>query len=132
MAALLADLVVVLHLGFILLAIGGGLLALRWSRAPWFHIPMLAWAALIEFMGWVCPLTPLENWLRAQGGRAVYERGFIEHYVVPIVYPPGLTVEVQWVLAVLLLAVNTAVYSWALRRRRRRRSSGTQGRASFR
>ena len=121
MAAVLADLVVVLHLGFILFAIGGGFLALPWPRAPWFHIPVLAWAALIEFMGWVCPLTPLENWLREQGGRAVYERGFIEHYVVPIVYPPELTVEIQWVLAVLLLAVNAAVYSWALHRRRNRR-----------
>ncbi len=119
MAAVLADLVVVLHLGFILFAIGGGFLALRWPRAAWFHIPVLAWAALIEFMGWVCPLTPLENWLGAQGGRAGYERGFIEHYLVPIVYPPGLTLEVQWALAVLLLALNAAVYSWALHHRRK-------------
>ncbi len=118
MASVLADLVLVLHLGFILFALGGGLLALRWPRAVWFHLPVLAWAALIEFMGWICPLTPLENWLRAQGGGAVYERSFIEHYVVPIVYPPGLTVEAQWLLAVLLLAVNAAVYSWALHRRR--------------
>jgi hypothetical protein len=118
MTGFLADLVLVLHLSFILFAVGGGLLALRWPRASWFHIPVLAWAALIEFMGWICPLTPLENWLRAQGGGVVYERGFIEHYVVPIVYPPGLTVEAQWLLAVLLLAVNAAVYSWALHRRR--------------
>ncbi len=118
MTGVLADLGLALHLSFILFAVGGGLLALRWPRASWFHIPVLAWAALIEFMGWICPLTPLENWLRAQGGGAVYERSFIEHYVVPIVYPPGLTVEAQWLLAVLLLAVNAAVYSWALHRRR--------------
>jgi hypothetical protein len=121
MTGVLVDLVLFLHLSFILFAIGGGLLALRWPRAAWFHIPVLAWAALIEFMGWICPLTPLENWLRAQGGGVVYERGFIEHYVVPIVYPPGLTVEGQWVLASLLLAVNAGVYGWALHRRRERR-----------
>ena len=120
MAGVLADLVIVLHLGFILLAIGGGLLALRWSWAPWFHIPVLAWATLIEFVGWICPLTPLENWLRAQGGRVVYERGFIEHYLAPIVYPRGLTLEVQWALGALLLVVNTVVYMLVLHRWRRR------------
>ena len=120
MVGVLADFVLVLHLGFIVFAIGGGFLVLRWPRAPWFHLPVLAWAATIEFMGWICPLTPLENWLRAEGGGVVYERGFIEHYMVPIVYPPGLTVEVQWVLAALLLGVNAAVYMWALHRWRRR------------
>ena len=125
MVAVLADLVVVLHLGFILFAVAGGLLALRWLRAPWFHIPALAWAVLIESMGWVCPLTPLENWLRGQAGGAAYELGFIEHYVVPIIYPPGLTVETQWLLAALLLSVNFAVYCWVCQRRLRGRSVAT-------
>ncbi|MEE9279088.1 MAG: DUF2784 domain-containing protein [Myxococcota bacterium] len=117
MAGALADLVLLVHLGYILFVIGGGLLALRWPRAAWFHLPALAWATLIALMGWICPLTPLENWLRAQGGLAMYERGFIEHYVFPIVYPSGLTPGVQWGLAGLLLAANAGVYALLLHRR---------------
>ena len=115
-AGVLADLIVVFHLGFILFAIAGGLLALRFRRAPWVHLPLLTWAALTQFLGWICPLTPLENALRGLGGRDVYGGGFIDHYIVPIVYPPGLTVEIQWTLGALLLAVNAAIYTWVLRR----------------
>ena len=118
MAGFLADLVLLVHLGFILFVIGGGLLSLCWRRAPWFHLPALAWATLTELMGWICPLTPLENWLRAQGGLDLYERGCIEHYMLPIVYPLGLTPGVQWVLAGLLLAANAGVYAFVLHRRR--------------
>ncbi len=114
-AGALADLVLVLHLTFILYAIMGGLLALQFPRAPWLHLPLLAWAALTQFLGWICPLTPLENGLRQLGGRAAYESGFIEHYLVPIVYPPGLTTEIQWALGALLLTANAAIYTWVLR-----------------
>lgn len=116
-AGSLADLVLVLHLGFILFAIAGGLLAPWFPRAAWFHLPVLAWAALAQFLGWICPLTPLENRLRALGGRAAYESGFIEHYLAPVVYPPGLTTEIQWTLGTLLLAANAVIYTWVLKRR---------------
>jgi hypothetical protein len=115
----LVDLVVLLHFSFILFAIFGGLLALRWRSVLWIHAPAALWAALIEFRGWICPLTPLENWLRAASGRAGYSGGFIEHYVVPVVYPSGLTRELQVVLGALVIIVNVAIYLLVWRRRLR-------------
>jgi len=115
---LFADLVVLLHLGFILFAALGGLLALRWRRAPWLHVPTALWGGFVEISGRVCPLTPLENALRRAAGEAGYRGGFIEHYVLPLVYPEGLTREAQLVLAGLLLAVNAVVYAIVWRRRR--------------
>jgi hypothetical protein len=81
------------------------------------HLPAAAWGAWVEFAGWVCPLTPLENWLRAQGGRGAYTSGFIEHYLLPILYPASLSRELQWVLGGAVLLVNAAVYIVVLRRR---------------
>ena len=118
---ILADLTVVTHLGFVLFAVLGGLLVLRWPRAAWVHLPAVAWAALIEFAGWICPLTPLENWFRRQGGTAGYETGFVEHYLLPILYPSGLTRQVQIVLGLFVLLVNVGVYGWVIGRRLRRR-----------
>ena len=112
----LADIVVVAHLGFILFAVLGGTLALRWKRCAWVHLPVVLWAVLIELIGWPCPLTPLENWLRDKGGQAGYETGFIEHYLLPVIYPGGMTRNVQIVLGVFVLAVNLTVYAWILRR----------------
>lgn len=125
-ASLAADLVVAVHFAFILFAVLGALLVLRWPRLAWAHLPALAWAAGIMIAGGVCPLTPLEQRLRAQAGQAGYEGGFIEHYIVPLIYPPGLTREAQIAGAALLLAANIAVYALWLRRRRgaRLRSSG--------
>ena len=116
-AGALADLVLVLHLTFILYAITGGLLALRFRRAAWLHLPMLAWAALTQFLGWICPLTPLENGLRRLAGRAAYGGSFIEHYLVPIVYPTGLTTEIQWALGFFNVAATAVIYTWILRSR---------------
>src|SRR5215207_11347504 len=113
----LADAVLVLHLLFIVFVVMGGLLAFRWRRAPLLHLPALAWAALVEFKGWICPLTPLENRLRMAGGAAGYEGGFIEHYLLPLIYPAALTPQLQWWLGSGLLAFNAAVYL-ALRQRR--------------
>ena len=118
MSGVLADLVVVAHFGFILFAIFGALLALRWRRAPWLHLPALAWGAWIEVSGGVCPLTPLENDLRRAAGEEGYGASFIEHYLLPVIYPAGLTREVQWVLAGALIAVNVALYAFVIRRRR--------------
>jgi hypothetical protein len=121
MPALLADLVVLLHLGFVLFAVFGGLFVLWRRRAALVHLPALAWAALIEFRGWVCPLTHLENRLRAAAGTEGYRSGFIEHYLVPILYPPGLAPGVQMLLAAALLAFNVVVYATVLTVRSRRR-----------
>ena len=114
----LADLVLVVHLAFVVFVVVGGLFALRWPRAAWIHLPAAAWGALIEFAGWVCPLTPLENRLRALAGRAGYAGGFIEHYVVPILYPGALTREIQIGLGVAVVLLNAAVYAVVLRRHR--------------
>jgi hypothetical protein len=120
MYALLADGLVVLHLGFILFVFLGGLLVLRWTKAAWAHIPAFIWGVLIEWFGWICPLTPLENWLRARAGVGGYSEGFIDHYIVPIVYPPGLTRETQWWIGGAVLFLNALVYAAVWRRRRRR------------
>ena len=117
--ALAADGVVVLHALFVLFAVLGGLLA-AWR--PWIaalHLPAAAWAAWIEVTGGICPLTPLENRLRVTAGENGYAGGFIEHYVLPVLYPPGLTPVVQWTLAGLVVLVNVAIYAWVVRRRRR-------------
>ena len=109
---ILADTVLEIHLSFILFVVAGGFLV-RWRTAvAWVHIPAVAWGALIEFMGWICPLTPLEVWARSRAGETGYAGGFIEHYLLPIVYPGALTHEVQIVLGVLVLIVNLSLYAW--------------------
>jgi hypothetical protein len=122
-ASLAADLVVALHLAFILFAVFGALPVTRWPRIAWAHLPALAWAAGIMAVGGVCPLTPLEQRLRAEAGEASYSGGFIAHYIEPVIYPPGLTRDMQLGGAALLLAMNALVYARWLRRGRRLRSS---------
>jgi len=119
MYAWLADLVIGFHFLFIVFAVAGGALALRWRWMPWLHLPALAWGAVVEFTGWICPLTPLENALRRAAGASTYTQGFIEHHLVPLIYPAGLTREWQWGLGVLLLAINAMVYALVWRRRGR-------------
>lgn len=116
---LLADGVVGLHLAFVLFVVAGGLLVLRWRWLAWIHLPAAAWGALIEFAGWICPLTPLENELRRRAGEAGYAGGFVEHYLLPVLYPSGLTRGVQIALGLLVLILNLAVYGWIVRRGRR-------------
>jgi len=115
-----ADLVLVVHLAFVLFVVLGGLLALRWPRVAWIHVPVALYGAAIEFVGFVCPLTPLELWLRRRGGEAGYEGGFIEHYIVAALYPAGLTRQLQLVLGTAVLVLNGIVYFVWWRRRRRR------------
>jgi hypothetical protein len=117
---LLADAVVVLHLGFVGFVVLGGLLVLRWPRAAWVHLPTAVWGVWVEFTGRICPLTPLENWLSRQGGGAPYSASFVEHYLIPVLYPAVLTRELQWALGGLVLAVNAAVYAAVLLRHRSR------------
>jgi hypothetical protein len=115
----LADLILALHLVFVLFVVLGELLVLRWPRAAWLHVPAAIWGVLIEFTGWICPLTPLENSLRTRGGEAGYNGGFIEHYVQPLLYPAGLTRSTQVVLGSLVLVLNLTAYGIALSRMRR-------------
>jgi hypothetical protein len=114
----LADAVLVAHLLFILFAALGGLLVVRNRWMAWIHLPAVTWGALIELAGWYCPLTPLENWLKVRGGEQGYSTGFIEHYLLPIVYPGNLTRGIQIVLGVLVVIVNVVLYTWAWRRHR--------------
>ena len=116
---ILADLVVGVHALFVVFVVAGGLLGLRWPWVAAAHLPAAVWGALIEFRGWICPLTPLEKSLRASAGQAGYEGGFIDHYLLPVLYPAGLTQSVQLVLGSLVIAVNVVVYGLLLRRRAR-------------
>ncbi len=119
---LMADLVLVAHVVFVVFVVAGGIFVLRWPRAAWVHVPCALWGALVEVAGWICPLTPLEVSLRRRAGEAGYAEGFLEHYVTPVLYPAGLTREVQVLLGVLVVVLNVAVYTWAWRRRRPGRS----------
>ncbi len=116
---MLADGVLLLHLSFIAFVVGGGLLVYRWPRLAWLHLPAALWGALIEFFGWICPLTPLENALRRQAGGSGYGGGFIEHYLLPVIYPGALTREIQIGLGLAVVVINAAVYGLLLCRRRR-------------
>ena len=113
---LAADLLVLLHLLFILYVIAGGLAVFKWPWTAFLHLPAAVWGALIEFRGWVCPLTPLENRLRQLAGEDGYTEGFIEHYILQVVYPPGLTRDMQMTLGTIVVAINVLVYGVLLYR----------------
>jgi len=113
---ILADGVVLLHGAFVVFVVFGGLLVLYRRLFLWIHLPAAVWGFLIELRGWICPLTYLENHLRRKAGTAGYPGGFVEHYLIPVLYPAGLTVNVQLFLAGVVVAVNVLVYAWVLRR----------------
>lgn len=115
---LCADLIVLFHFAFILFVIFGGFPVLRWPRLAWLHVPIVLWAIGIECAGFICPLTPLENFFRTRAGEGGYDSGFIEHYIVAIIYPQGLTRQIQFLLAALLIAINLTLYLLILRRKR--------------
>ena len=110
MSGVLADLVVLFHFSFVIFVICGGLSVLKWPWIAWLHIPAVIWGALIELFGWICPLTPLENWLRKSGGESGYESGFIDHYVMPLLYPSHLTREWQILLGAAVILINCTIY----------------------
>ncbi len=110
----LADFVLIVHLAFVIFVVLGGLLVLRWRQLAWAHVPAFLWGALVEFTGWVCPLTPLENWLRQKGGGLAYRTDFIQHYILPVLYPAILTRGLQIFLGLLVVTVNLGLYGWIL------------------
>ena len=122
---LLADATVVVHLLFVLFVVFGGLLVLWRPRMAWLHLPAVAWGAWVEFAGWICPLTPLENWLRARAGEAISTSSFVDRYLMPTLYPASLTREVQLVLGGFVVALNALVYFAVHRRIRQLRSNPT-------
>ena len=119
--SLMADLIVVLHLAFVGFVVLGGLAIFRWPRLVWVHLPAVVWAVGIEWSGGVCPLTPWENWFRARAGAGGYDGDFIERYLLPLLYPAGLTRTAQVVLGTAVLVINAVAYAWWWRDRRRSR-----------
>ena len=103
---------------FVLFVVLGGLLVLRWPRLAYLHLPAATWGVVIEFAGWVCPLTPLEQSLRLKAGEQGYSGSFIEHYLLPLLYPSALTRTIQVALGIIVIAVNLAIYGYLLRSRR--------------
>jgi hypothetical protein len=107
-----ADLVVWIHLVFVLFVLTGSLLALKWRWLVWVHLPAAAWGAIVEFTGWICPLTPLEQTLRSMSGGSAYRSDFIGHYILPLLYPAALTRNTQILLGMMVVLVNAVVYWW--------------------
>lgn len=121
---LLAELILAVHLGFILFVIFGGLAVARRPWLAWLHLPCVAWGVAVEMMGWHCPLTPLENHFRLLAGEAGYQEGFIQHYLLAAIYPEGLTRKVQMALGLIALGLNIVIYGWLIRTRRSRAKVG--------
>ncbi len=121
MYAFLADALVVLHLLFVAFVMTGGFLLRRWPKLIWLHLPAVLWGVYIEFSGGICPLTPLENQLRTWAGETGYSGGFVEHYLLPVLYPENLTAPIQWLLGGCVVVVNLVVYGLAYRDWTRRR-----------
>lgn len=113
------DLLVILHLGFIVFVVAGGVLCIKWRKLIWIHIPAIIWGTVIELSGWICPLTPLENYFRRKSGEAAYAGDFVSQYLVPVIYPESLTREIQWLLALAVLVINGAVYTIIVKKHRR-------------
>jgi hypothetical protein len=118
----LADFVLIVHFAFVVFAVFGAFLVVRWHWLVWIHVPLALWAVVVEFTGWFCPLTPLEHWLRTKSGVAVQDIGFVEEYLLPLLYPAALTRWLQVVLGGIVLGMNGLIYSWALRRHLRVRT----------
>ena len=111
---LAADAVVLLHLGFVMFVVAGGLLVFRWRWIALLHLPAVVWAVLLDFYGWLCPLTPLEKSLRVAGGQAGYSGGFVEHYILPVLYPAELDTTLQIAMGSVVTVINIALYGWLL------------------
>jgi len=127
---ILADILVVIHLIFIFFVLFGGILAFYRKWIIWAHLPAAAWGVLIELYGWICPLTPLENRLRHAAGGQGYKGGFIEHYLLSAVYPEGLSMSLQYVLAAMVITINAVVYSLLIVSLKKRKVSVRQNKSA--
>ena len=114
-----ADLLLVIHLGFVCFVVAGGLLVLKWRWLMLLHLPAVVWGALIEFKGWLCPLTPWEQQLRQAAGQTGYQGSFVEHYLLPVLYPAGLDRDMQLIFGSMVIAINAVVYGWLILRSRK-------------
>jgi len=123
LAAFVSDLIVLLHFGFILFVVAGALLLLRWRKVIWLHLPAAAWGAWVELSGWLCPLTPLENYFRALAGESGYRESFIERYLLPIIYPADLTRELQLIMGGGVILLNLLLYSYIFLRKKNNRTT---------
>ena len=110
MTLYLIDFVVVIHALFIIFVLFGGLVVLKWHQVMWIHIPCALWGAAIEFFSWVCPLTYLEIYLREIDNTNSYDDSFIQHYLLPVIYPSGLTTDIQFLLGVIVITINLIIY----------------------
>ncbi|MCG6970184.1 MAG: DUF2784 domain-containing protein [Gammaproteobacteria bacterium] len=119
--AFLADALVVLHMLFVVFVVCGGFLALKLLKILYFHIPAVVWGVYIEFSGGICPLTPLENWLRIQSGQQGYAGGFIERHIIPVLYPINLTRDAQMILGLAALLINVLAYGLLVMRLKKRK-----------
>lgn len=115
----LADLVVVFHFAVVVFVIAGGLLVLRWRRVAWVHLPVIAWVIFAELFQRICPLTFLENWLRSRGGGEAYRGDFVAHYIIPVLYPEGLTPRIQVMLGTFIFVTNVMLYLLAFGKSRK-------------
>ncbi len=118
-----AELVLVLHLAFVVFCVVGGFVVLRWPRWAWLHLPCVVWAAVMNAAGWVCPLTPLEKWFLRRAGGTGYEGGFLDHYLVPMIYSQEALGQTGLSVAIGVALWNAGVYGWLLYRWRRGRSA---------
>ena len=116
-----ADFVLVTHFAFIVLVVAGGLMVFRYAWFVWIHLPAACWGAFVELTGRICPLTTLENYLRVNAGQEGYADSFVEHYILPVIYPAGLTRNIQLVLAGTVIAVNVIIYATILLRKKRQK-----------
>ena len=123
---IIADILVIVHFLFILFVIFGGFLVLRWRFVFWIHIPCAMWGMLIEFAGWLCPITPLENHFRHLAGQAGYHGGFINHYIMPVIYPAGLTRDIQYLLGTGVLIITIIAYSLVIYQRMKQNRPGNK------
>ena len=119
-----ADFLVVLHLGFIVFVLLGGLFVLRWRWVLYLHVPAAVWGTLIEFLGWRCPLTPLEQYFRQLNGLS-YQGGFMDHYILPLIYPAGYTRQMQIFFGISVVVVNGVIYGCLIARHMRRKAKKT-------
>jgi len=119
MNLLIADALVVAHLLFIVFVMAGGVMVIYYPRVAWLHLPAASWGAIVEFTGWICPLTPLENHFRALAGAETYSGDFVAQYLLPVIYPESLTREIQFVLGSAVVIINVIFYTLAIKRRRR-------------